>query len=80
MNNGNGGLRWRCPQAGLVKINFDGVVFSESHMSGIGVVIRVDEGAILASCSEKIHQAHKADVIEALVAMKALSFVLELGS
>ena len=46
MNNGNGGLRWRCPRAGLVKINFDGVVFSESHMSNTGVVIRGDKGAI----------------------------------
>ena len=61
MNNGNGGLRWRCPQAGLVKIIFDGVVFSESHMSSIGVVIRGDKGAVLASCSEKINQAYKAD-------------------
>uniref|UniRef100_A0A7N2R3V7 Uncharacterized protein n=1 Tax=Quercus lobata TaxID=97700 RepID=A0A7N2R3V7_QUELO len=80
MNSGNGGSRWRYLQAGLVKINFDGVVFSESHMSGIGVLIRVDKGAILASCSEKIHQAYKADVIEVLVAMKAVSFALELGS
>ena len=39
MNSGNGGSRWRCLQTSLVKINFDGVVFSESHMSGMGVVI-----------------------------------------
>ena len=61
MNSGNGGSKWRCLQTGLVKINFDGVLFSESHMSDMGVVIWVDKGAVLASCSEKIHQAYKVD-------------------
>ena len=79
MNSGNGGSRWMCLQTGLVKINFDGVVFNE-YMSGMEVVIWVNKGAILASCSEKIHQAYKADVIEVLAAMKALSFAFELGS
>ena len=44
------------------------------------MVIQDNNGAVLASCSEKIHQAYKADVIEALAAMKALSFAFELGS
>ena len=39
INSGSGGMRWRCSQAGLVKINFDGAVFSASNMFGIGVVI-----------------------------------------
>ncbi|XP_075645359.1 uncharacterized protein LOC142616377 [Castanea sativa] len=75
----NGGSRWRSPQAGLVKINFDGTVFSESNKSGTGVVIRDNNGAVLASCSEKIHQAYKPEEIEALAALKAVSFALELG-
>ena len=79
MNSGSRGSRWRCPQVGLVKINFDGAVCSEANMSGIGVVIKDDKGAVLASCSEKIPRAYKADEIEALVTMKALSFAFELG-
>ena len=70
---------WRCPQAELVKISFDGAVFSASNMSGIGVVIWDSNGAVLASCSQKIPQAYKAEVIEALAALKALSFAFELG-
>ena len=42
-------------------------------------MIKDNNGAILASCSEKITQAHKADEIEALAALKALSFAHELG-
>ena len=75
----NGGSRWRSPQDGLVKINFDGAVFSESNKSKIGVVILDNNGAVLASCSKKIHQAYKPKEIEVLVALKAMSFALELG-
>ena len=79
ITNGSGGMRWRCPLAGLVKINFDGAVFGASNMFGIGMVIRDSNGAVLASCSQKIPQACKAKEIEVLAALKALSFVFELG-
>ena len=62
-----------------MNINFDGAVFNESKKSGIGVVIQDNNGAALASCLEKVHQAYKPEEIEALVALKALSFALELG-
>ena len=62
-----------------MKINFDGAVFGASNMSGIGVVIRDSNGAVLASCSQKIPQAYKAEEIKVLVALKALSFAFELG-
>jgi len=43
------------------------------------VAIRDNNGAVLASCSEKIHQAYKPDKVEVLVALKAVTFVRELG-
>ena len=75
----NGGSRWRSPQAGLVKINFDVAVFNEFNKSGTGVVIHDNNGVVLASCLEKIHQAYMPEEIEALAALKAVSFALELG-
>ena len=51
-----GGNRWQVPQAGFVKVNFDGAVFGESNKSGVGVVKRDNNGAVLASCSEKYHR------------------------
>ena len=74
-----GGSSWSSPQDGLVKINFDRAIFSESNQSGVGVVIRDNNGAVLASCSEKIHQAYKPDEVEALAALKAVTFAHELG-
>ena len=78
-SNETGGKRWRAPQAGFVKVNFDGAVFGELNMSCIGVVIRDNNGAVLASCSEKMFQAYKAEETEALAARKALMFAHELG-
>ena len=48
-------------------------------MSGIGVGIRESNGAVLASFSQKIPLAYKAEEIEALAALNALSFAFELG-
>ena len=73
-----GGSRWSCPQDGL-KINFDGTVFSESNQSGVGVVIRDNNEAVLASCSEKLHLAYKPDEVEALAALKAVALARDLG-
>ena len=79
IDNNIGGSRWTSLQVGLVKIDFDGAVFSESNQFGVGVVIRDNNGAVLASCSEKIHQAYKPDEVEALAALKAVTFACELG-
>ena len=79
VSNGNGGNRWRAPATGFVKVNFDGAIFGDSSMSGVGVVIRDTNGAVLASCAEKIGHAYKADETEALAALKALTLAHELG-
>ena len=47
------------------------------YIPGVGVVIRDINGAVLASCSEKIIPAYKAD--EIVAALKALTFAHELG-
>ena len=54
VSNGNGGTRSQTSTAGFVKINFNGAIFRDSNMSGIGVVIRDNNRAVLASCLKKI--------------------------
>ena len=67
-SNGSGGNSWRAPQARFVKLNFDGAIFDDSRLPGVGLVIRDSNGVILASCAEKIGQAFKAEETEALAA------------
>nr|POF21395.1 hypothetical protein CFP56_38565 [Quercus suber] len=78
-SNGSGGNSWRALQVGFVKVNFGGAIFSDSRLSSIGVVIRDSNGAVLASCAEKIGQAYKAEETKALAALKTLTFAHELG-
>ena len=70
--------RWRPPSVELVKINFDGAVFANENESGIGVVIRNDEGLVLASCAKKIPVAYSECEIETMAATTALSFTSDI--
>ena len=63
----------------MVKINFDGAVFSGENKSGIGVVIRDNLGFVIASCSKKLRQAYNSSKVEALAAARALSFAADIG-
>ena len=62
-----------------MKTNFDEAVFSDSNQSSVGVVIQENNGAVLASCLEKLHQAYKPDEVEALATLKAVSLARDLG-
>ena len=46
--------RWRPPTQGMVKINCDRATFRYPKKSSIGVVIRDDNGMVLASMSKQL--------------------------
>ena len=71
--------RWQPPPADLMKINFNGAVFSSANAASIGVVIRNNSGEVIASCSQRWSQAYNSNEIEALVAAKAVSFATKIG-
>ena len=62
-----------------MKANFDGAVFGEEKEGGIGVVIRSNEGQVLAALSEKILMPTSVEILEMLAACKAALFARELG-
>ena len=63
----------------MVKANFDRAIFTLEHRSGIGVVLRDDQGSVLASLSQLVSQVYNPLEIEALAAAAALRFALDLG-
>ena len=65
-----------CEDVSLADI---GHLIDEAKMSNIGMGIRESNGAVLASFSQKIPPAYKAEEIEVLGALNALSFAFELG-
>ena len=67
------------PPANLVKINFNGAIFSKENYSGVGVVIKDENGLVLGSCTKCLPQAYSAMEVEAMAATTALDFANDLG-
>ena len=68
------------PLANLVKINFDGAVFSKENISGICVLVRGENGLVLGSCSKHLPQACGAMEVKAMAAATALVFAYDIGA
>ena len=62
-----------------LKVNFDGATFKDIGRDGLGVVVRDNQGQALASLSEWVPFPSSSDLVEALVAVQAISFALEIG-
>ena len=62
----------------MLKINFNGALFTEDKKSGIGVIIRNSQGLILASLSQLLPHDYTIAEVEALAAVTALQFAREL--
>ena len=63
----------------LVKISFNGAVFSKQNKLGIGVVVWDENGLVLGSCTKCLPQAYSAVEVEAMAAATALDFASEMG-
>nr|POF22821.1 hypothetical protein CFP56_09795 [Quercus suber] len=70
---------WQAPVQDAYKVNFDGAIFAEQGLAGLGVVIRNDHGLIMASLTQQIPLPGSVIEVEVLAARKALELTLELG-
>ena len=72
-------LRWKPPDPGVYKINFDGALFLEQRCAGLGVVVRDSAGLVIAALSQRVRLPGSVDVVEALAACRAMRFAQELS-
>ena len=72
-------VRWKPPNASLVKINFDGAIFRDENRRGISVVVRDHTSAILTSVALSLSPTLQPAEIEAIAAARALEFGQELS-
>ena len=72
-------VRWKPPDPGSYKINFDGATFVEENCSGLGVIVRDEAGLVIAAMATRVPQLLQAIEIEALAANIALEFAQEMG-
>ena len=61
-------LRWKLPDSGFFKVNFDGALFLDQRCAGLGVVVRDSDGLIIAALSQRGRLLGSVDVVEALAA------------
>ena len=62
-----------------MKINYDNATFKDQKKSGIGVVIRDENGMVLALMAKHLQQLYIALEIEAMAASTALTFATQVG-
>ena len=72
-------LRWKLPDSGFFKVNFDGALFLDQRCAGLGVVVRDSDGLIIAALSQRGRLLGSVDVVEALATWRAICFAKELG-
>ena len=70
---------WQAPVQHAYKVNFDGAMFADEGLAGLGVVIRNDYGLIMASLTQQIPLPNSVIEVEVLAARKALERTIELG-
>ncbi|KAK9992106.1 hypothetical protein SO802_027091 [Lithocarpus litseifolius] len=72
-------VRWSPPPRTRYKINVDGAVFKTQKSAGVGVLIRDDQGLIVAALSQKINAPLGALEVEAKAVEVALQFARDVG-
>lgn len=83
---GNGSSRkqpnqkWRKPQAGVLKFNWDAALNRKTNRMGVGVVVRDEGGAVLAIKCTTVSSIGDPTIAEAVAAWKAVELCCELGA
>ncbi|KAF5455283.1 hypothetical protein F2P56_024878 [Juglans regia] len=70
---------WNPPPRGFLKLNVDGVVFSDVRKAGVGVVLRDDKGKLVMATSKIENEVDNPSTIELLALLRGLQLVVYLG-
>ncbi|XP_075665351.1 uncharacterized protein LOC142635017 [Castanea sativa] len=71
---------WRPSDPSTWKTNYNGAMFVEQNVSGVGEVVRNSKGEVLAVLSEKIPQPPLVVLLETMAARKVVYFVHKIGT
>jgi len=71
--------KWKPPDMGSLKLNWDVAICSLTKKMGVGAVLRDEHGAVVAATISVIPYIRDPSVVEAIALWKAVSFCWELG-
>ncbi|KAG2667144.1 hypothetical protein I3760_15G097700 [Carya illinoinensis] len=70
---------WTPPQVGALKLNTDGATFQDQCSSGVGMVLRDENGQVIFTASKPEHKVTDPMEIEFLAVLRGLQICLPLG-
>ena len=73
------GAAWKPPPPGSFKVNVDGALFSKSKLSSVGVIVRDEEGNVIAAMSRKKNLPLRVLELEAKALEIGVKLVKEVG-
>ena len=68
--------KWAPPRVGWHKTNFDAAIFKDDDRAGVGVVIRDNNGLVMASLSQNVRLVTSMEEMEATAAVQAIELSL----
>ena len=72
-------IKWKPPDCGKYKKNYNRAVFGDVNEAELGVLIWNDKGGVMAALAKKIPLPHSVVLLEALAMRQAVLFATELG-
>ena len=72
-------VKWLPPPMGWLKVNFDGAIFKEKNLVGIGCIIRNDKGLVMAAFTQFISLPTSVKTVEVLAVRSTIGFAKELS-
>ena len=63
----------------MFKVNFDGAIFDDLRVVGIGVIVRSEHGEVVVALAEQIPIPDSVFTLETLAARRAVLFARDLG-
>ncbi|KAK3222430.1 hypothetical protein Dsin_009455 [Dipteronia sinensis] len=75
----SGGDRWQPLEGGLYKVNCDGLVDKDGGKTGLEVVIRDEEGNVLAFCAQNLVANLSSKAAKLTAVLKSIQFSMDCG-
>uniref|UniRef100_A0A7N2LI12 RNase H type-1 domain-containing protein n=1 Tax=Quercus lobata TaxID=97700 RepID=A0A7N2LI12_QUELO len=72
-------ITWKPPPWPKLKVNFDGSVFRDENLASVSVIIRDENGRMVASMVEKFPLPFSVTAMEVIATKKAFKFAFDLG-
>ena len=70
---------WKPPPATAYKLNFDAAIFADLDRTGVGAIIRNEQGQVMAAMTAAGPKANSSDEAELLACRRSMEFAVDAG-